>query len=55
VIKVAFCNPKNLVGNDVWVFEVLLSSSFDIKQFMFKLAMKSNACAIMVKLIDVNP
>jgi hypothetical protein len=54
VIKVAFCNPKKLVGSDVWVPEVLLTSSLDIKQFMFKLAMKSNACATMVKLIDVN-
>jgi hypothetical protein len=55
VIKVAFCNPKKLVGSDAWVLEVLLTSSLDIKQFMFKLAMKLNACATMVKLIDVNP
>jgi hypothetical protein len=55
VIKVAFWNPKKPVDNDVWVLEFLLSSSLDIEQFMFKLNMKSNACATMVKLIDVNP
>jgi len=31
------------------------TSSLDIEQFMFKLAMKSNACTTMVKSIDGNP
>ncbi len=55
MIKVAFCNPKKLVSNGVWALKVLLTSSLDIEQFMFKLAMKSNACATMVKLTNVIP
>jgi hypothetical protein len=43
-----------LASSDVWVFEVLLASFLDIKQFMFKFAMKSNACVAMAKPIDVN-
>jgi hypothetical protein len=39
VIKVAFCNPKKLADNDVWVLEVLSTFSLNIEQFMFKLAM----------------
>jgi hypothetical protein len=54
VIKVTFCSPKKLAGNDVWVFEVLLTSSLDIEQSMFKLALKSNACVVMAKPIDMN-
>jgi len=54
VIKVVFCKPKKLVDNDTWVLEVLSITSFDMQQSMFKLAMKSNACATMVKLLDVN-
>jgi len=55
VIKVAFSNPKKLADNDVWVPEVVLISSLNIEQSMFKLAMKSNACVVMAKTIDVNP
>jgi len=55
VIKVTFCHPKKLADNDIWVLEVLLAASLDIQQSMFKLAMKSNACATMAKLFDVNP
>jgi len=55
VIKVVFCKPKKLVDNDTWVLEVLSITSFDMQQSMFKLAMKSNACTTMVKLLDVNP
>ncbi len=55
MIKVTFCHPKKLADNDIWVPEVLLAASLDIQQFMFKLAMKSNACATMTKLFDVNP
>jgi hypothetical protein len=55
VIKVAFSNPKKLAGNDVWVPKVLLMSSLNIEQSMFKLAMKSNACVVIAKPIDVNP
>jgi hypothetical protein len=33
----------------------MLTSSFDIEQFMFKLAMNSNAYIAMVKPIDVKP
>jgi hypothetical protein len=54
VIKVAFCSPKKLASNDVWVLEVLSTSSFNIEQFMFKLTMTSNACVVMAKLIDMN-
>jgi hypothetical protein len=52
---VAFCHPKKLVDSDTWMLEVLLVTSFDIQQSMFKLAMKSNACTTIVKLLDVNP
>jgi len=66
VIKVAFCHrkklvdsdtwvPKKLIDSDTWVTKVLSVVSFDMQQSMFKLAMKSNACATMVKLLDVNP
>ncbi len=55
MIKVTFCNPKKLASNDVWVPEVMSTSSLDIEQSMFKLAMKSNACTAMAKPIDVNP
>jgi len=55
VIKATFCHPKKLADNDTWVLEVLLATSLDIQQSMFKLAMKSNACATMAKLFDVNP
>jgi hypothetical protein len=54
VIKVAFCSPKKLASSDVWVLEVLSTSSFNIEQFMFKLTMISNACVAMAKLIDMN-
>jgi hypothetical protein len=54
VIKVAFYHPKKLGNSDVWVHEVLSTASLDIQQSMFKLAMKSNACAAMVKPLDVN-
>jgi len=37
----------------VWVFEVLLSTSLDIQQFILKLAMKSNALDAMVKPIKI--
>ncbi len=55
MIKAAFCSPKKLPDNNVWVLEVLSASSFNIEQSMLKLAVKSNACAAMAKLIDVNP
>lgn len=54
VIKAAFCHPKKLGNSDVWVLKVLLVASFDIRQFIFKLAMKSNAYIAMAKLLDVN-
>jgi len=56
MIKVAFCNPKKLADNDVWVLEVLSTFSLNIEQFMYvQVGHESNACATMVKLIDVNP
>jgi hypothetical protein len=54
-IKVAFCHPKNLGSNDVWVLEMLSITSLDIQQSLLKLAMKSNACVAMAKPLDVNP
>jgi hypothetical protein len=54
VIKIAFCNPKKLANSDVWDPKVLSTSFFDIEKSMFKLTMKSNACVVMVKPIDVN-
>jgi hypothetical protein len=54
VIMVAFNHPKKLGSSVVWVHEVLSTNSFDIQQFMFKLAMKLDACATMVKPLDVN-
>jgi hypothetical protein len=54
VIKVAFCSPKKLADSDVWVLEVLSTSSFDVKESMVKLTMISNARATMAKLIDMN-
>jgi hypothetical protein len=38
----------------VWVFEIFLSNSLDIQQFILKLAMKSNALDAMVKPINAN-
>jgi hypothetical protein len=55
VIKVAFCHPKKLDDSDIWVLEVLLTTSLDIQRSMFKLAMKSNSRVAMVKSFDVNP
>jgi hypothetical protein len=55
VIKATFCGPKKLTDSDVWVPEVMSTSSFDIEQSMFKLVMKSSACITMAKPIDVNP
>ncbi len=55
MIKATFCSPKKLADNDVWVPEVMSTSSLDIEQFMFKLAMNSSACTTMVKPINVNP
>jgi hypothetical protein len=54
VIKATFCHPKKLGNSDVWVLKVLLVTSFDIRQSIFKLAMKSNAYIAMAKLLDVN-
>jgi hypothetical protein len=54
VIKVTFCHPKKLANIDIWVFEVLLATSFDIQQSMLKLAMKSNVYTTMAKLLYVN-
>jgi hypothetical protein len=54
VIKVAFCSPKKLASSDVWVLEVLSTSSFNIEQSMFNLTMISNAHVTMAKLIDMN-
>jgi len=54
VIKATFCHPKKLVDSDTWVLEVLSATSIDIQQSMFKLTMKSNVCAIMVKSLNVN-
>jgi hypothetical protein len=54
-IKVAFCHPKKLGSNDVWVLEMLSITSLDIQQSLLKLAMKSNACVAMAKPLDVNP
>jgi hypothetical protein len=54
VIKTTFFHPKKPNNNDVWVLKVLLITSFDIQQYMFKLAMKSNACATMTKPFNVN-
>jgi hypothetical protein len=42
-------------SNDVWVLEMSLATSLNIQQFLFKLAMKSNACVAMAKPLDVNP
>jgi hypothetical protein len=50
-----FFHLKKPNNNDVWVLKVLLITSFDIQQYMFELAMKSNACATMAKPFDVNP
>ncbi len=55
VIKATFCSPKKLAGSDVWVLEVMSTSSLNIEQFIFKLAMNSNACTTMAKRINVNP
>ncbi len=55
MIKAIFCNPKKLASSNVWVPKVMSTSSLDIEQYMFKLAMKSNVCTAMAKLIDVNP
>lgn len=55
VIKTYFCHPKKLGNSDTWVLKVLLVASFDIQQYIFKLAMKSNAYIAMAKLLDVNP
>ncbi len=38
----------------MWVFEVFLSTSLDIQQFILKLAMKSNTLDAMVKPINAN-
>jgi len=55
VTKAIFCHPKKLNDSDTWVLEVLLITSLDIQQSMFKLAMKLNACVTMAKPFDVNP
>jgi hypothetical protein len=54
VIKENFCHPKKLGSNDICGLEVLLATSLVIQQSLFKLAMKSNACAAMTKPLDVN-
>jgi hypothetical protein len=53
VIKAIFCHPKKLGNSDIWVFEVL-STSLDNPQSLFKLTVKSNACATLVEPLDVN-
>jgi hypothetical protein len=40
VIKAIFYHLKKLVDNVTWVPKILLVTSFDIQQSMFKLAMK---------------
>jgi hypothetical protein len=54
-INVSFFHTKKLGSNDVWVFEMLLTTSLDIQQSLFKLAMKPNAYVAMSKPLDVNP
>ncbi len=55
MIKVAFCHPKKLGDSDTWVPDVLLTTSIDIQQSIFKLTMKSNVCVAMAKSFDMNP
>jgi hypothetical protein len=55
MIKTTFSHPNKLGNSGVWVLEALLITSLDIQQYMFKLAMKSNAYVTMAKLLDVNP
>jgi len=55
VIKITFCHPKKLVDSETWVLKVLSVASFDMQQSMFKLVMKSNTCATMVKPLEMNP
>jgi hypothetical protein len=38
VIKEAYCHPKKVINFDVWVLEVLLTTSVEIQHF--KLVMK---------------
>ncbi len=49
-----FCHPKKLDDSDTWVLEVMLTTSLDSQQSMFKLAMKLNVCIAMVNSFDVN-
>jgi hypothetical protein len=55
VIKVAFCHPKKLDNSDVWALKCYQQLPLTFQQSLFKLAMKSNACAAMAKSLDVNP
>jgi hypothetical protein len=55
VIKVTFCHPKKLGNSDVWVLEVLSTTTLDIQQSLLKKTMKSNARVAIFKPFDVNP
>jgi hypothetical protein len=55
VIKKHIATPKKTNNFDVWVFEVLSTTSLDIEQFLFKLSMESNAVDAMAKLTNENP
>jgi hypothetical protein len=55
ILKVAFCQPKKVGLNEVWVPTLFSSIAFDLQRFLFVFTMKNNAKLIMQKPFDLNP
>ncbi len=55
VTKEAYRHPMKVGNYNVWIPKVLLTSSLDIEQYMFKLLMKSNGVDAMAKFPNENP
>jgi hypothetical protein len=55
ILKVAFCQPKKVGFNEVWVPTLFSAIAFDLQRFLFVLTMKNNAKLVMQKPFDLNP
>ncbi len=54
IIKEAFCQPKKVGPNEVWVFGLFIAITVDLQRSLFVLNMTKNVKLAMQKPFDVN-
>jgi hypothetical protein len=54
ILKIAFCQPKKVGPNKVWVPRLFLTTTFDLQRFLYVFTMKSDVKLPMQKPLDIN-